>query len=74
MRSLDDDRFTGSIDGLPFLDLLQVLNRGKRAVVIELEHCGEHAVVGLKAGEVIHATVGSRAGVPRRLRLPVEDN
>jgi CheY-like chemotaxis protein len=61
------DGFTASIHGLPLLDLLQVLHRGQRSLVVRIGPSG--AAIFVYNGEIVHAVRGQQTGREALLAL-----
>lgn len=60
--ALDENQFSGELGGISLVDLLQVLNMGRRTAAVTLERRGEVGRIYLKRGEVVHAQVGELSG------------
>jgi hypothetical protein len=55
--------FGGSLEELPFVDLVQAFARSQRSVRIQLEsRKGERALVHMRRGRIVHAVCGKLSG------------
>lgn len=59
---LERKDFSGELGGISLVDLLQVLNLGRRTAAVSLKHRDELGKIFLSEGEVVHAVVGDLAG------------
>lgn len=60
--ALDQNQFSGELGGISLVDLLQVLNMGRRTAAVELERRGKAGRIFLSDGEIVHAEVGELSG------------
>jgi hypothetical protein len=61
--SLERETFKGSVEGVSLVDLLQLMNLGKKTVAISVERSGDVGTVYLEDGEVAHAKSKDREGI-----------
>lgn len=60
--ALEASQFTGELGGISVVDLLQVLNLGRRTAAVTLSRSGAKGTIFLSEGEVVHAEVGDLCG------------
>jgi DNA-binding NarL/FixJ family response regulator len=61
--ALDDEQFSGTIGGVSLVDLLQVLNMGRRTAAVQVTRRGRGGEIHFADGEIVHAAVGKLVGL-----------
>lgn len=59
---LDGQAFSGTVEGITLLDLLQVLHLSGRTATVRVRRGSEEGMISLESGEVAHAELGSLSG------------
>lgn len=59
---LEAEEFTGNLGGIALVDLLQVLNMGRRTAMVTVARRSEAGKIFFVDGEVVHAEAGDRVG------------
>ena len=62
-RSIERSEFVGQVGGISLIDLLQVMNLGRRSVAISVQRGSRRGWIHLQNGEVIHATLNDSEGM-----------
>jgi len=61
-RDIDADGVSGSLEGMGFTDMIQILSAGHKNVEIVLSNNGDEGRVYIQNGEVVHAVLGEEKG------------
>ncbi len=61
--ALKHQEFSGSINGITFIDILQVLNMGKKTAAVRLRHDDHVGHIYMDDGEIVHADSGPLEGI-----------
>jgi len=59
---LDGQAFSGTVEGITLLDLLQVLHLAGRTATVRVRRASEEGTISLEHGEVAHAELGALSG------------
>lgn len=59
---LDGQAFSGTVEGITLLDLLQVLHLAGRTATVRVRRASEEGTISLEHGEVAHAELGTLSG------------
>lgn len=60
---LEGDRFTGDVEGITLIELLQVLQIGKKTAALKVRHGKHEGELYIEDGEIVHASLGKTEGV-----------
>jgi DNA-binding response OmpR family regulator len=59
---LDGQAFSGTVEGITLLDLLQVLHLAGRTATVRVRRAAQEGTISLEHGEVAHAELGGLSG------------
>lgn len=59
---LDGQAFSGTVEGITLLDLLQVLHLSGRTATVRVRRASQEGTISLERGEVAHAVLGELSG------------
>lgn len=68
-EALADDSFTGQVEGIALVDLMQVLSLGQKTVGVSIQRGNAAGQVYFEEGQLVHATVGDLKGIEALIEL-----
>lgn len=60
--ALEGEAFTGNVEGITLIDLLQILHMGKRTAAIKVRRGNRAGAIHVEQGEIVHAVLAGRQG------------